>query len=52
MERLAYLALVGKKYIKTGINHKTIEKEKRSNGYVLYMVDFKLYDTSVLFISE
>ncbi len=39
-------------YIKTGINHKTIEKEKRSNDYVLYMADFKLYDTSILFIDE
>lgn len=43
-ERLVCLAMVGKKYFKMGINHKTIEKEKQSNDYVLYVFDFKLYD--------
>ena len=52
MERLVCCALVGKKYIKTGINHKTIEKEKRSNDYVLYMVDFKLYDKSLYVLTN
>lgn len=52
MERLVCLALVGKKYFKMGINHKTIGKKKRYNDYMLYVFDFKLYDKLVYVLTN